>query len=226
MTLPTSPREGTRTPARVPKTGPRVAPVPVQDASRNDRALPYTSGEDALTEPEIHAVLGAAADFEAEVLLRLAISTGIRREDLVRVRMEGVDLEAARVRYRESKKRRQWEAQVGGEMLSALRKWVHALPSGSEWLFPSSHGPKGRKSGHRSGRWAYNVFQAALDGANLDRRPFHALRATCVKLCQRRGWTPEQVSRLTGDRISTIQRHYATPSRDEMGQVAREKPLL
>ncbi len=223
MTVPTPPGEGTGKAPGAAKRPVRLPPVPSGGTSRN---VPLTAGENALTEPEVYLVLAAAADFESEVLLRLAMATGIRREDLVRVRMEGVDLESARIRFCESKKRRQWEVTIGGETLPALRKWVAGLPSASVWLFPSSHGPAGRKSGHRSGRWAYNVLQSALKAAHLESRPFHALRATCVKLCQRRGWSAEQTSRLTGDTIRVIQMHYSTPSRDEMGQVAREKPLL
>lgn len=221
--MPTPAREGTGSAQTDTKPIRRSMRLPTQDTSRHG---PVTAGENALTEPEVHTVLAAATDFESEVLLRVAIATGIRREDLVRVRMEGVDLDSARIRFYESKKRRQWEVTIGGETLSALRKWVAGQPRTSNWLFPSTYGPAGHKSGHRSGRWAYNVLQDALRAANLEQRPFHSLRSTCVKLCQRRGWTPEQVSKLTGDTIRVIQLHYSTPSRDEMSAVARERPLL
>jgi integrase len=216
-------REGTGEGVGGPNRPRHGLPAPGEDTSRH---VPVTAGEHALTEPEVRLVLERAADFECEVLLRVAIATGIRREDLVRIRLEGVDLEATRIRYYESKKKRWRDVDLGGETLSALRKWVAGLPGASPWLFPSSFGPKGRKSGHRSGRWAYNVLQGALRSAGLEERPFHSLRATCVKLCQVRGWSAEATSRLTGDTIRVIQLHYSTPSRDEMSRLARERPLL
>ncbi len=197
--------------------------LPRDDTSRK-RAI--TSGELALTEPEVRLVIERAPDFETEMLLRLAVTTGIRREDLVSIRREGADLETGRIQFHEAKKKRQWEVTIAGETLSALRKWTAGLPARTQWVFPSNYGPRGQKSGHRSGRWAYDAFQQALDSAGLERRPFHALRATCVKLCQRRGWTQEQTAKLTGDSVRVIQLHYSTPSRDEMAQVAQEKPLL
>lgn len=73
---------------------------------------------------------------------------------------------------------------------------------------------------------APTTLERALRNAGLRPRPFHSLRATCIKLAQWKGWTPEQVAKLTGDSIRVIQQHYSTPSRDEMQKVATEKPLL
>ena len=171
-------------------------------------------------------MLEAAEDFESEALLRTAISTGVRREDLVRIRMEGVDLEAGRIRFYESKKRRWHEVSVGGETLPALRKWVAGLPSSSTWLFPSSHGPVGRKSGHRVRSVGIQRPPASAQRGLPRTAPIPRSPGDVRQLCQRRGWSVEQVARLTGDSIRVVQLHYSTPSRAEMGQVAREKPLL
>jgi hypothetical protein len=65
-----------------------------------------------------------------------------------------------------------------------------------------------------------------LKRAGLGNRPFHALRATCIKLCQSKGWTPEQTAEHVGDRISTIQAHYLTPSVEEMKAVVSARVLI
>ncbi len=168
------------------------------------------------------AVIKATRSYQDEALLRLAVATGIRREDIVSIALEGVNVASGEVRYYESKKKRTRTVHVGGETREFLAKHVDNLPAGSRFLFP------GREAGvkHISGKTAWNVLDRALSVAGLKPRPFHALRATCVKLAQKKGWTAEQVADLTGDTIRTIQTHYSTPSHDEMAQVAREKPIL
>lgn len=182
----------------------------------------YRTGRDALNPEEITRLLQSARSFQDEALLRLAIETGVRREDLVAVRVEGLDLEAGELTYFETKKDRTRTATIGPETVEVLRRYIGTLPRGARWLFPSREGGKG----HLAGRTAWNALQWALKRAGLRPRPFHALRATCVKLAQHRGWTPEQVSEQTGDTIRVIQQHYSTPSRDEMRAVTRDKPLL
>ena len=92
----------------------------------------------------------------------------------------------------------------------------------SEWLFPSPYNT--RK--HISGKQIYNRFQKYLTAADIEYKPFHAIRATCIKLCQRRGWSVEQAAKLVGDTIRVVQEHYTTPSNEELKQVARERPII
>jgi integrase len=78
----------------------------------------------------------------------------------------------------------------------------------------------------KTGRTAYTRLQKYCDKAGIPRRPFHALRATCIKRCQAAGWSIEQVAKLTGDTIAVIQEHYSWPSSSEMQEVAMEKPVI
>jgi integrase len=184
---------------------------------------PYgTSGEHALNEPEVRALLSKINHYEDKTLLVLAITTGIRREDIVKIELHGIDFEKGEVKYWEAKKKRPWVVPIGSETKVTLESHVRTLPKGTRWLFPNRCHPKN----HISGRTAYNIFQRWLVIAGLEHRPFHTLRATCIKLCQKRGWTPEQVSALTGDSIRTIQEHYVTPTNQEMIEVATTKPIL
>ena len=88
----------------------------------------YRTGRDALTEDEVRLLLKHTKIFRDRTLLSLAISTGIRREDLVAIRMEGVDTETGVVSFHESKKGRTWRAVVSGEALEWLRMYVNSLP--------------------------------------------------------------------------------------------------
>jgi len=182
----------------------------------------YKTGRDALSEPEVELLLSKIPHLEDDALLRLAISTGIRREDVVAIRLENVDLEKGVIKFWESKKKRTWIAYIGGTALNTLEQHINKLPKGTPWLFPS---PRGVKH-HVSGRHAYNVLQRHLARVGLRGRPFHALRATCIKLASKRGWKPEEVAELTGDSIEVIQEHYETPSEDEMISASSSRSVL
>lgn len=197
--------------------------VPPRTTSRKGCRTHFgTIGQYALTEPEVLRLLGGIRHLEDEALLILTLATGIRREDVVSIELGRVDLEHGKVSYWESKKRRDWTAWIDGEPLRRITQYVRTLPRGSRWLFPSPRLP----DRHATGRHAYDVLQRWLHEAGLEERPFHALRSTFIKLAQKRGWSPERVSRQTGDSIRVIQAHYSTPSDDEMRETVRERPIL
>lgn len=179
------------------------------------------TGEYALTEEEARKLLSSCGSAEDLSLLSLAISAGIRREDIVSVEVASLDLEEGWVSFYESKKRRTWKAPFGQAARVALQMHLQTKPK-SRWLFPSPHDP----ARHLSGRAAYDRFQKWLRNAELKERPFHALRATCIKLSQRKGWTIDETMRLTGDTWRVISEHYATPTPAEMERAAKEKALI
>jgi len=158
---------------------------------------------------------------EDEALIRLAVATGMRREDIVRVEISGVDLDRGEVRFYESKKRRPWSAFIGPETAKVLTQYIHTLPPDAKWLFPSPRKP----NDHVSSRQAYDIWNEALQRAGITRRPFHAARSTCIKLLQRKGWTIDQVMRQTGDTFRVIKEHYDVPTEDEMRSTAQTKGL-
>jgi len=192
----------------------------VGDASRKSRKRGFT-GEYALTEDDVKALLERCAYPEDKALFTLGINGGIRREDIVSIPLSGIDLEGGWVTFYEQKKKRTWKVPIGPATKVALEAHIHTMPK-SRWLFPSPYDP----SKHLSGRAAYDRLQKWLARAGLKSRPFHALRSTCVKLCQKRGWTVEQTMRLVGDTWRVISEHYATPTAQEMETVAKERALI
>jgi len=180
------------------------------------------SGMVALTPDEVERLLRPIDRLEERCLLELALTTGIRREDLVAITLASLDLERGMVGFYESKKRRDRRVPVQGRTLVDLRTYVRGLPRGSRWLFPSP-----RKAGaHQTGRFAWTIFNRWLDVAGLPRRPFHATRATAYKLCKARGWSVELSAALLGDTIRVAQEFYGVATPGELLEVAKEKPLL
>lgn len=174
----------------------------------------YRTGEKAFTRTEINKLLAACATLEDELLLKLGVSLGLRREDMVSLKVVDVDLTNNAMSYYERKKSRLRVVPIGGNVSQLILKYMHTIPRSQKALFAFS------------GSTAYRKLQRLCDLADIQRRPFHALRATCIKFCQAAGWTPEQVSELTGDTIRVIQEHYATPSRAEMSEVMKEKEVI
>ena len=181
----------------------------------------YRTGEKALTEKQVELFLGKIGSLYDETLFRLAICTGIRREDIVSIKQADVDLNNYQISLYENKKRRIRTIPLNENVVQKLKQHLHVIGKG-EWLFPSPYNH--RK--HISGRQIYSRFQKYLVAAGVESKPFHALRATCIKLCQRRGWSVEQAAKLLGDTIRVVQEHYTTPSNEELRQVARERPII
>jgi integrase len=174
----------------------------------------YRTGEKALTRKEYETVLAVCGSLEDRVMVMLAVSLGLRRGDLVRVRVGNVDFKNHQLTYLEKKKGdRVRVVPIGQKLEQEIKMLIGTIPKGQDTLFSFKD------------RQAYNRFNFLCEKAGIGSRPFHALRATCIKFCQAGGWSPEQVSELTGDTIEVIQAHYATPSQAEMSEVMRNKEV-
>jgi integrase len=181
----------------------------------------YRTGEKALTLKEYNQIIEVCQSHEDELLIKMAVATGLRREDLVAVEVANIDIINGRLRFVEKKKRlsvggpsRIRDIPIGPKLCQLITKHKKTLPKNQVTLFSFK------------GRTAFNRLQNLCDTAGIERRPFHALRATCVKFCQREGWTPEQVCELTGDTLAVIQKHYSIPTNDEMKEVATIKEVI
>lgn len=164
---------------------------------------------------EYEKLCDACNSIEDEALIKFTVSTGLRREDVVNVLIDNVDTIKGSVTYAEKKKgMRIRTIYIGSKLSILLTKYLKTLPKQQKKLF------------NFCGKTAYNKLQNLCDIACIRRRPFHSLRATCIKRCQKLGWSPEQVMALTGDTLAVIQQHYLTPSMDEMINTAITKEII
>jgi integrase len=178
------------------------------------KSVRYRTGEKSLTKKEYESVLSVCGTLEDRVMVMLAVSLGLRRGDLVRVKCANVNFKEHSISYLEQKKgNRVRVVPIGPRLEQEIKMLLDTLPKGQDTLFSIRD------------RQAYNRFNTLCEKAGIGSRPFHALRATCIKFCQAAGWSPEQVSELTGDTIEVIQSHYLTPSIAEMGEVMRTKEV-
>ncbi len=173
----------------------------------------YTSGEKALSKNEFEKLISVIDNIEDELLIKMAVTTGLRREDLCDVKINNINFEDGLLSFYESKKKIDRSIYLNLDVILLIKKFLKTQDR-RDTLFSFS------------GRTAYRHLNHWCKIAGIPERPFHALRATCIKFCQVVGWKPEQVCKLTGDTLRTIQEHYATPSESEMKEAVRDKPIL
>lgn len=161
----------------------------------------------SLTLDEQDQLLAHASTFEDLALFRLALATGIRREDIVGIDIGQINLEKRELTFWEAKKRRFWTVPLPVSVVQELTRYINTLPSGTRKLFQFS------------GRTAYNKLQAGLRRAGITKEmSFHDLRRTFVKTAKKRGLSPKAVCQITGDTLAVIQEHYENMDMDELRQ--------
>jgi len=174
---------------------------PKEKTSR--KVKPYRSN--SLTIEEQEKLLSCTETFEDLTLFRLALSTGIRREDIAGIEVGNIDLSNRRLRFWESKKRRWWEVPLTLEVCQEIQRLINTYPNGRKKLFDMT------------GRTAYNRLQKYLEKAGIRKEiSFHDLRRSFIKTAKRRGLSPKAVSQITGDTLSTIEQSYANLDADEL----------
>lgn len=165
----------------------------------------YRTGEHSLTRKEYEKLLAACSSVENELMLKVAVGLGLRRYDLTHVMIADINLPEMEMSYHEKKKgNRIRTVFLSPRLIQIIVKYLKTIPKTQKKLFAFSD------------KTAYNRLQKLCDIALIPRRPFHALRATCIKFHQAAGWRDEETAELVGDTIRVIQEHYATPSRSEM----------
>lgn len=176
-------------------------------------------GKYSFTEKEINKLLEKIGNLEDEVLIRVAVSNGLRRQDIARLKVKNIDLDNKELTFWEHKKRRWKTVPMSESLKKHLAMYINTLDKKQEHLFSFGKSKYGDKT-------AYNRLHALCERAGIRTRPFHALRSTCIKRCQKAGWTIQQTADFVGDTVKVIEVHYNVPSEDEMKELVDEKPLL
>jgi len=171
-------------------------------------------GEVSFSEEEWNKLLKVVDNLEDELLLKFAVSTGLRREDLVSVFIENINFEEGTLIFYERKKRKNRVIPLQENVIKLIKIYLNNTKRKQGWLFDFS------------GKTAYNRLAGLCDKAGIPRRPFHALRSTCAKFCLKAGWTELEVAKLLGDKIETIQTHYIVPSNSDMSEVVKKKSFV
>jgi integrase len=180
----------------------------------------YIYGEKALTRSEYEKLISVITDPQDELLIKMAVATGLRREDLCDIETNNINLKDKTLMFYEAKKKKWRSIDLPDSVITIIEKFYNTLD------IKEQEQDKTKKLFDFCGRTAYRHLNHWCSVASIPERPFHSLRATCIKFAHNAGWTDEQISRLTGDKIATIQEQYKMPGVDEMREVVRLKPIV
>lgn len=152
---------------------------------------------------------------EDKALFVLAITTGIRREDIVKIELDRINLEGKEIIFWEEKKDRWWKVFLEYDTVVALDMYIQTIPKGQKLLFTFT------------GRTAYNRLQKYRKKAKIRKEiRFHDLRTTFIRLSKALGRGERYVMQQTGDSARVILEHYENYDDEQMHDITDSKSLL
>lgn len=171
--------------------------------------------KESLTFEELQLVLSHCDTIENLALIQLAVTTGIRREDIVKIELMNVDLDRRIITFWEEKKDRPWQVALEPEIVHTLKMYIDTLPKGQKYLFSFS------------GRTAYNKFQKILEKAGIKKKlSFHSLRRTFIRLSKKLGRDIRFVMDQTGDTARVIMEEYEGYTIDELVELMNKDGII
>lgn len=171
--------------------------------------------KESLSFEEVQELIDSCETLEEKALVEVAVSTGMRRSDVVGIEINRIDLDKHKIIFWEEKKDRVWMVSIPPELVQTLRMYIRSLPKDQRYLFDFS------------GRTAYNKLQIILSRTTIKKHiPFHALRRTYIRLSKRLGRDTRFVMDQTGDTARVILQEYEGYTVDEMVKMMQEDNIL
>jgi len=145
----------------------------------------------------------------------VSISTGLRRNELLTLTWEQVDLQNGRIFLHETKNKQQRGLPLRGEALDLMRQ-LHASRSlVSDLCFPSFQDP----------RKPYDIrrpFTIALKKAGIENFRWHDLRHTCASYLVMNGASLIEVAEILGHNTLQMVKRYAHLSPDHLDRIVEK----
>ena len=184
-----------------------------KSTKKRDFSILYQKKE-SLTLDELKRVLEHCVTIEDELLIKLAVTTGIRREDIVNIEIMNIDLDRKTLSFWEEKKDRPWIVALEDDVVLTIKQYLNETDKGTKYLFGFT------------GRTAYNRFQRVLKDAGITKHlSFHALRRTFIRLSKQLGRDQRFVMDQTGDSARVIMEEYEGYTIDEMVQLMESNSI-
>jgi site-specific recombinase XerD len=182
-----------------------------------------------LTDDEAERLLNAAYEqhftlvgFRDYAVIATLLFTGLRRSELLALRLEDVDLERGWIHVRKGKGRRQRRIPICAKLESAISDWLEFRPDVShDSLFTDRQGRRFGKDG------LYLSLKRCLKTARISKAgvSIHTLRHTFASSLIRAGVGVTEVQRLLGHADLATTGLYITIADDQLIDAVREHPL-
>jgi integrase/recombinase XerD len=121
-----------------------------------------------LSPEEVARLIDAAGNLQARAILMTLYSTGARRSEVVRLRVEDIDSERMVVHIRKGKGGKDRDVPLCPKLLETLRAYWH-WKKPKTWLFPRGIGPRG-KCEHMTDKAVWYACAEAARHAGLKKR--------------------------------------------------------
>lgn len=165
-------------------------PAPVKDLPRpkRSRRLPVVLSRD-----EVRRLLDAVPNPKHRAALVMAYSAGLRISEVVRLRLEDLDVDRGVVHVRGGKGRKDRQSLLSGRALDAIDEF-RSLERGPDWLFPGA-----RPGRHLTDRTLQHAVSCARRAAGLRKRvTVHSLRHSFATHLLEAGTDTRYVQELLG----------------------------
>jgi len=176
---------------------------------RKERRLPTVLGRD-----EVRRLFAAIGNPKHRALLFLVYSAGFRVSEVVRLRVEDLDVERRLIHVRGAKGRKDRYTLLSDTALDAVRRYREYAPP-SPWLFPGTH--PGRPI---SARTVQHIVEVARTKAGIQKRvTVHTLRHSFATHLLEAGTDLRYIQELLGHASSRTTEIYTHVSRRELGRI-------
>jgi integrase len=171
---------------------------------RKVRKPPESPGRDRCLSPEELPRLLAACDHSRNpylaLIVRLAVATGARRNELCRLRWQDVDLDRGMLRLAKTKNKQPRSLPLVGQVLTLVQAYATRKPH-PLWLFPRQDG--------QQPVLIEQAWRTARTRAGLVDFRFHDLRHTCASYLAMSGASLLDIATILGHKKLDVVRRYA-----------------
>lgn len=163
-----------------------------------------------LTLSEVKVLLGALSNVKHRALLALTYSSGLRVSEVVRLRMEDIDIGIRTLRVKQGKGRKDRFTLLSEQALAVVQMYVHEQ-SPKKWLFPGQAADR-----HLTERSAQKLFEQALLTSGIPKKAsIHSLRHSFATHLLESGIDLRYIQELLGHQSPiTTQRYTHVTSND------------
>ncbi|HZS09437.1 MAG TPA: site-specific integrase [Blastocatellia bacterium] len=143
------------------------------------------------------------------VMIVLAVDTGIRRGEMLRLEWPDIDFDSRLIRLRQitTKNNKPREAAMTERVMKELRRWREQMPADEPLVF-------GLRSNFNT-HWSL-----ALERANIEGLHWHDIRHTCATRLTAAGIPIAEAMRLTGHATTSMLYRYINPGPDALHRAA------